>query len=34
MCKNISDPNFNEAVADKLLVFHEMAQNFTYSQKS
>ena len=28
------DSNFNEAVIDKILNFHEIAPNFTHSQKS
>ena len=28
------DLNFNQAVIDKILNFHEIVPNFTYSQKS
>ena len=31
--KEFLEPNFNEAVIDKILNFHEIAPNFTYSQK-
>ena len=34
MCaKELSDSNFNEAVIDKILIFQEIAPNFTYSSK-
>ena len=32
--KEFLDSNFNWAVIDKILNFHEIAPNFTYSQKS
>ena len=32
--KGFSDSTFNEAVIDKISSFHEIAPNFTYSQKS
>ena len=32
--KGVLDSNFNEAVIDKISIFHEIALNFTYSQKS
>ena len=32
--KGFLDSNFNEAVIDKISIFHEIAPNFTYSQKS
>ena len=32
--KGFLDSNFNEAVIDKISFFHEIAPNFTYSQKS
>ena len=32
--KGILDSNLNEAVIDKISNFHEIASNFTYSQKS
>ena len=32
--KGFLDSNFNEAVIDKISNFQEIAQNFTYSQKS
>ena len=35
MCATgVLDSNFNEAVIDKISNFHEIAPNFTYSQKS
>ena len=33
MCEWILDSNFNEAVIDKISNFHEIAPNFTNSQK-
>ena len=30
--KGVLDSNFNQAVIDKISVFHEIARNFTYSQ--
>ena len=32
--KGFLDLNFNEAVIDKISIFHEFASNFTYSQKT
>ena len=32
--KGLLDLNFNEAVIDKVSIFHEIALNFTHSQKS
>ena len=32
--KGILDSNFNQAVIDKISIFHEIAPNFTYSQQS
>ena len=32
--KGFLDSNFNEAVIDKISIFHEIAPNFTFSQKS
>ena len=32
--KALLDSNFNQAVIDKRSIFHEIAPNFTYSQKS
>ena len=32
--KGFEDSNFNEVVIDKILNFHEIVRNFTYSQKS
>ena len=32
--KGFLDSNFNQAVIDKISNFHEIAPNFTYSQKS
>ena len=32
--KGFLDSNFNLAVIDKISIFHEIAPNFTYSQKS
>ena len=34
MGKRILDSNFNWAAIDKMSIFHEIAPNFTYSQKS
>ena len=31
--KGVLDFNFNQAVIDKISIFHEIAPNFTYSQK-
>ena len=34
MCaKGFSDSNFDEAIIDKISVFHEISPNFTYSKK-
>ena len=30
--KGFLDSNFNEAVIDKISIFHKIAPNFTYSQ--
>ena len=32
--KEFLDLNFNQALIGKILIFHEIAPNFTYSQKS
>ena len=32
--KEFADINFNQVVIDKISIFHKMAPNFTYSQKS
>ena len=32
MCKGILDSSFNKAVIDKILNFHEIAPNLSYSQ--
>ena len=32
--KGFLDLNLNKAVIDKISIFHEIAPNFTYSQKS
>ena len=32
--KGFLDTNFNQAVIDKISIFHEIAPNYTYSQKS
>ena len=32
--KEVLNSNFNKAVIDKILNFHEIVPNFTYSQKS
>ena len=32
--KGFLNSNLNEAIIDKLLIFNEIAPNFTYSQKS
>ena len=32
--KGFLDSNFNQAVIDKISSFHEIAPNFTFSQKS
>ena len=32
--KGFLDSSFNKAVIDKISIFHEIDQNFTYSQKS
>ena len=31
--KGFLDSNYNQAVIDKILTFHDIAPNFTYSQK-
>ena len=32
--KEFLNSNFNEAVIDKISIFHDIAPNFTFSQKS
>ena len=32
--EGVLDSNFNEAIIDKISIFHDIAPNFTYLQKS
>ena len=32
--KGLLDSNFNQAVINKISIFHEIAPNFTYSKKN